>query len=165
MIIRITTLACLLLVGCSPYPRYRPGGPETPPVAQSAQGKYTTNDYIRLGDIIQSYLGRPYRGASKYAEGIDCSLFAREVLAKFDKIELPRTVKDQFKMGREISRKLLKYGDLVFFKTDRNHVSHVGIYVGYNEFAHASTSNGVIISGMRERYWADRFVGARRILN
>ena len=155
----------MFLVGCTSYPRYRNGGAETPPVVTPTDKKYTTNENLRLGSIIQAYLGKPYRGKSKYAAGVDCSLFAREVFDKFNGLELPRTVKDQYKAGKKVNRKHLVYGDLVFFNTERNKVSHVGIYVGYNEFAHASTSKGVIVSGLNEKYWAKRFVGARRVLD
>jgi cell wall-associated NlpC family hydrolase len=154
---------CLFALGCRPYPRYRPGGSETPPVMLPSEKKYTTDDYLWLGEVIQSYLGKPYTGRSKWAEGIDCSLFVRDVLARFNKTEMPRTVEDQATKGREINRKYMKLGDLVFFKTERNRVSHVGIYVGYDQFAHASSTQGVIISSLREKYWAERFAVARRV--
>lgn len=155
----------VFLVGCAPYPRYRNGGAETPPVVAPTDKGRTTDENLRLGAIIQAYLGRPYRGKSKYAVGVDCSLFASEVFNKFNGLELPRTVKEQYKTGSKVNRKHLEYGDLVFFNTERNKVSHVGIYVGYNEFAHASTSSGVIVSGLNEKYWSKRFVGARRVLD
>ena len=153
-----------ILQSCASYPRFRTGGAERPAEYVPDRSKYTTNDYIRLGLILQKFLGKPYSGASRYVRGVDCSLFAREVFKQFDDIELPRTVSDQFQTGREIPRTHLPYGDLVFFRTEGSKVSHVGIYVGYNQFIHASTSRGVIISGMNEKYWAERYVGARRIL-
>ncbi len=159
-----TLLALMLIAACTPHPRYRTGGEERPPVIDQSNAKYTTNDYIRLGQILQSYLGKPYRGRSQWEDGVDCSHFVRSVFKKFDKTQLPRTVAEQFKVGRSAHFNHLAYGDLVFYKTERNRVSHVGIYVGDNSFIHASTSRGVIISGMSEKYWAQRFAGARRIL-
>ena len=166
MLRRIIALSLLVgLVGCTPYPRYRQGGAERPPEApQAAMSGLTTNQNLRLGSVIQSYLGRPYKGKSKYEKGVDCSLFAREVFATYARMQLPRTVKEQFKSGRAVHRKHLRFGDLVFFRTERDRVSHVGIFVGNNEFAHASTSKGVIISGLKEPYWAKRYIGARRVL-
>lgn len=152
------------LLGCTPYPRFRTGGAERPPEYVQNQSKYTTDDHIKLGLILQKFLGKPYRGASRYVQGVDCSLFAREVFKQFDDIVLPRTVKEQYRTGREIPRTHLTYGDLVFFRTVGSKVSHVGIYIGYNQFIHASTSRGVIITGMNEKYWAERYVGAHRIL-
>lgn len=152
------------LVGCSSFPRYRTGGMERPKEVVQTDVRFTTNDYIRLGMILQGYLGKPYRGKSIFVRGVDCSLFAREVFKEFDEIKLPRTVREQYKMGREIPYRHLAFGDLVFFKTERNKVSHVGIYTGDNRFIHASTSRGVIISSMKEKYWAQRYAGGRRIL-
>ncbi len=152
------------LIGCTSYPRYRTGGAERLREAVHTDTKLTTNDYIRLGLILQDYLGKPYRGKSIFVRGVDCSLFAREVFKQFDEIELPRTVREQYKMGREISYRHLAFGDLVFFRTERNKVSHVGIYAGDGRFIHASTSRGVIISNMNEKYWAQRYDGGRRIL-
>lgn len=157
-------LALILVVGCTPNPRYRSGGEEKPQQTVERQGKYTTDDMLRLGAIMRGYLGQPYKGMSKYEAGVDCSHFVLTVFKKFDNIILPRMAADQFKEGKEIQYKNLSYGDLVFFKTEPRKISHVGIYVGDRRFIHASSSNGVIISGLGEKYWADRYAGARRIL-
>lgn len=161
----IPGLTLLLLGGCSPYPRYRKDPISTPrEVTSTNEGRFLTNDYIRLGLILQSHLGKPYSGRSKWEEGLDCSKFTAEVFETYNKTILPRTVAEQFKAGEQAPRRRLKFGDLVFFRTERSQVSHVGVYVDYNEFIHASTSHGVIISNLNEKYWAERFVGARRIL-
>ncbi|MEW6412160.1 MAG: C40 family peptidase [Candidatus Zixiibacteriota bacterium] len=162
-----TLLSLLLLVGCTANPRYRTGGEERlQQIEETLESKYTTNDYLRLGMILQDYLGKPYKGMSKYEEGVDCSHFTQSVFKKFDRtIELPRTAADQFKTGREIPYSLLYYGDLLFFRTEGRKISHVGIFVGDESFIHASSSNGVIISSLNEKYWAERFAGARRILD
>jgi len=158
-------VALLLLGGCTPYPRYRKDPIAKPhEVNTRADAKFLTNDYIRLGLILQSHLGKPYRGRSKWEDGLDCSKFTAEVFEKYNKTILPRTAADQFKVGEQAPRRRLKYGDLVFFRTERSKISHVGVYVGYNEFIHASTSRGVIISNLNEKYWAERYAGARRIL-
>jgi lipoprotein Spr len=166
MLIRLVTIGLLVaLVGCAPYPRYRQGGAERPPEATKAKkSDPTTDQNLQLGTVIRSYLGKPYKGKSKYEKGVDCSLFTRDIFANYCRMQLPRTVKEQFKSGRDVHRKHLRFGDLVFFRTERDRVSHVGIYVGSNEFAHASTSKGVIISGLKETYWAKRYTGARRVL-
>ncbi|MCK4632367.1 MAG: C40 family peptidase, partial [candidate division Zixibacteria bacterium] len=137
MLIRLITISLLVtLIGCAPYPRYRQGGAERPPEApQTKKSGLTTDQNLRLGKVIRSYLGKPYKGKSKYEKGVDCSLFTREVFADYRRLQLPRTVKEQFKSGREVHRKHLRFGDLVFFRTERDRVSHVGIYVGNNEFA------------------------------
>lgn len=157
-------IAFVLLAGCRPYPRYRADaeGQLTGQMRQNV--RYTTNDYIRLGSIMQSYLGKPYAGKSRYEEGVDCSAFTRAVFREFDGTLIPRTVSRQFQSGRHLSRSQVGYGDLVFFRSDRGEVSHVGISVGFDRFIHVSSSRGVIISSMSEKHWSRRFVGARRVL-
>ncbi len=159
-----TLALALLLSGCAVYPRYRTGGARQLPVVEKSRSGLTTNECLRLGMILQSHLGRPYRGRSPFLAGVDCSLFIREVFQSFNGTELPRTAHRQYQTGREIPYRRLAFGDLVFFRTQGNKVSHVGVHVGANRFIHASTSRGVIISGLHEKYWAERYAGARRIL-
>ena len=61
--------------------------------------------------------------------------------------------------------KHLQYGDLVFFHTRRGvYVGHVGIYLGDNLFAHASSRSGVTVSSLESDYYAARFLGGRRLM-
>jgi cell wall-associated NlpC family hydrolase len=153
-----------VLTGCTAYPRYRTGSAEMPAKARDRKVDFPTGNYVRLGLIIEEYLGKPYAGSSQYDPGVDCSRFTRDVFRSYNDMELPRTSADQFQTGKPIVRNLLRYGDLVFFRTVGNTISHVGIYVGNGEFAHASSSSGVIISSLDEKYWAQRYAGARRVL-
>jgi cell wall-associated NlpC family hydrolase len=164
---RLSIIAVMLiagLTGCNPYPRYNPEGPTTPEAPQDAITGITSSGFIRFGLILQRYLGRPYKGTSRYIEGLDCSQFTQLVYEQYDKTLLPRTTDKQFEVGVSVPRPRLSFGDLVFFKTTRERVGHVGIYIGYNEFIHASTSYGVIITNMDETYWARRYIGARRVM-
>lgn len=156
----------LLFVGCAAGPpRYKKGGQERPgDISNTIDQRLTTNDNIKLGQILQTYLGRPYKGRSKYDPGLDCSHFTQSVFKQFNGLRLPRTAAEQYQTGDQVHLRHLKYGDLVFFNTVGRDISHVGIYVGHRRFIHASTSRGVIISEMKEKYWADRYVGARRII-
>ena len=68
------------------------------------------------------------------------------------------------RIGAAIERQALRAGDLLFFITARQEVSHVGIYVGEDRFVHATRSGGdVRMSALSERYWSARYAGARRI--
>jgi len=174
--------ACLIIIlvvfsGCRPYPRYRTGEIKKADSEQAntsqkqghsafegGSGKTNSCNLIELGRIIQSYLGTPYKGKSAYKRGMDCSQFTMNVFDRFNKTKLPRTVKLQYKTGHAVSGSKLRFGDLVFFRTDGKSISHTGIYVGHNEFVHASTSSGVRISSIKNKYWKKRFVGGRRIL-
>lgn len=153
------------IIGCTPNSRFSNTSEEKQKNNSTQPLGLSTNQNIRLGTILQSYLGRPYAGKSKYEKGLDCSGFTSEVFKKYNNIKLPRTSRDQFEAGSQISRSSLKYGDLLFFRTEGNKISHVGIYLEKNKFIHASSSYGVIISSMLEKYWNKRYAGARRILN
>ena len=124
----------------------------------------STKRLIELGRIIQSYLGRPYKGKSSNTKGLDCSQFMQELFSKFNGTELPRTVKEQAKFGHSVNKGDIQYGDLVFFRIEGRKPAHVGVYVGFNEFVHSSTSSGIIISSLKNKYWKKRFLGGRRII-
>ncbi len=161
---KVILLFTIFVVGCSPYPRYRTDGPVQPHQPEVKPSKQSINPKIKFGRILQSYLGRPYKGRSKTDPGLDCSLFTSEVYKKYNKTRLPRTVANQFDTGKAIRKNKLRFGDLVFFKTDRKKVSHVGIYLGHDEFMHASSSSGIIITSMFNKYWSKRYIGARRVV-
>ncbi len=74
---------------------------------------------------------------------------------------IPRSTRLQVRSGRPVAKNQLHPGDLVFFQI-ASKGPHVGIYLGGAEFAHASTSKGVMISSLKEDYWRERFWTARR---
>ena len=113
--------------------------------------------------ISERFIGTPYQRAGTTPSGFDCSGYVRYVFNEAG-ISLPRTTGQQFNTGEPVSRNNLRKGDLVFFNTSGNGVSHSGIYVGNNRFIHASTSRGVIITNLDDpHYWGSRYIGARRV--
>jgi len=110
-------------------------------------------------------LGIRYRmGGTTPENGFDCSGFVGHVFKEGLGLILPRTAKEISQTGETIARDELKPGDLVFFNTMRRTFSHVGIYVGNNQFVHAPRAGGQVrIENMRDTYWAKRFNGARRV--
>jgi len=79
-------------------------------------------------------------------------------------VDLNRTAQEQFDNSQPIEMQDLKEGDLVFFQTSGRKISHVGIYLLNNKFAHASSSQGVGISDLNDPYWRSRYRGAGRVM-
>lgn len=117
-------------------------------------------------DIIKTaakYKGTPYKFGGTTPKAFDCSGYVQYVFAEH-KAKVPRLADAQCLEGIFVLKKDLKEGDLVFFTTYEQGASHVGIYAGAGKFWHASSSGGVMLSGLSEKYWRDHYYGARRIL-
>ena len=114
---------------------------------------------------IVNYLDSPYLYGGNTKSGIDCSAFTSNVFKKAIDLQLPRVASQQFIDGQEVpSFNQLTFGDLVFFNTSKSSFpGHVGIYLGNDLFAHASVSHGVTISNIKDKYYKEKYVGARRI--
>lgn len=107
--------------------------------------------------------GSRYRYGGTSRGGFDCSGFTQYVYKRMG-VNLPHSSSAQFGCGQPVARKDLKPGDLVFFGRGGRYVGHVGIYVGNNRFVHASNpSRGVVVDGLSEGYYANRYRGARRV--
>ncbi|MFC5542429.1 MAG: NlpC/P60 family protein [Bacilli bacterium] len=130
-------------------------------IGVSAAEAATVNE---LTSTAKQYIGAPYKyGGTNIQTGIDCSGYTRYIFSKFG-ISLKRSSREQFTQGTPVSKSDLKPGDLVFFNTSGSGVSHVGIYLGSNQFISATTSGGVEIDNINDRYyWGSRYVGARRV--
>lgn len=116
----------------------------------------------QMVQTAKKYIGTPYRYGGTTTSGIDCSAYT-QVVFKNSGESLPRTTGQQFQQGKSVAKSNLQTGDLVFFNTSGRGVSHVGIYIGSNNFIHASTSQGVMISSLNDPYyWKSRYVGAKR---
>jgi cell wall-associated NlpC family hydrolase len=117
----------------------------------------------------KTFEGTRYKYGGTTKKGMDCSGLVVTAFKKED-ILLPRTTSDLSKRGNWIDVKKVKEGDLLFFATKKNNrrVNHVGIVTssrpGHVEFIHASTSRGVMISNLAEKYWYLAYVQARRVL-
>lgn len=110
-------------------------------------------------------IGVPYRyGGSNPETGLDCSGLVRHVVAKAAGLKLPGDTKAISEFGAPIDQAQIQPGDLVFFNTLRRPYSHVGIYLGNQRFIHAPSTGGVVeIVNMTQRYWQQRYNGARRL--
>jgi cell wall-associated NlpC family hydrolase len=126
-------------------------------------GKWSSHDEMQLFvKVATGFIGAPYRFGGSSLKGIDCSSFVQKIYRIFD-VTLPRKASEQSKVGISITRENLTEGDLIFFHTKRS-LGHVGIYIGNNEFVHASSrSKGVRIDSLATPYYQKRFQRAVRV--
>jgi cell wall-associated NlpC family hydrolase len=140
--------------------------PESQPVSQSP---HSGLDFIREQIVNRafSFLGLPYRwGGTRPEEGFDCSGLTMAVYHLVG-LNLPHSSHSQYIGGNPVSRKDLKKGDLVFFRSSREgRISHVGIYTGNGDFVHAPGKNQSIrVDSLSDRYFQHRFAGARTYIS
>jgi cell wall-associated NlpC family hydrolase len=121
------------------------------------------NQIIRTAE---KYLGTPHCMGGTSKKCMDCSGLTYVSFA-MNNIAIPRRSQDQARYGKIILNPSdLKRGDLVFFTKSyksSDYITHVGIYLGNNNFIHASTSNGVIITPLQNPWWSARFVFGTRV--
>jgi cell wall-associated NlpC family hydrolase len=140
------------LIGCASTPEIKPQ------IQTQSQGP--------LLDYALSLQGIPYRyGKETPEEGFDCSGFVKHVYGKYG-IQLPRSARDMASVLPPISPDELHSGDLVFFNTNGNDYSHVGIFINDDRFIHAPSqrTGRVLVSSLNNNYWRKHFTGVRRPL-
>lgn len=156
----IIPVALAVLSGCAGDMDIKPE-----PVAQRPIHKHSST--TPAVDYALSLQGAPYNyGKASPEEGFDCSGFVKYVYEQ-NGVHLPRTVQEMAHVLAPVPNNNIHSGDLVFFNTSGNSVSHVGIYVNESNFVHApSTRAGkVMVSSLKNSYWRERFVDARRPQN
>lgn len=117
-----------------------------------------------LYHFVDDWYGTAYKWGGNDMDGIDCSGFSQKLYEDIYGIDLLRTVREQRKSCDRIrDEDEVVQGDLVFFRIRRFRVSHVGVYLANGYFVHASSSHGVVISNMNDKYWHRRFAGYGRI--
>ena len=124
---------------------------------------YSPNDNAALYEIVNDWLGVPYLYGGNDRDGIDCSAFVGVVYRQIYGINLHRTSNDMLRDVDLIGRSELREGDIVFFTNSKGKVSHVGIYLKDDLFAHSSTSNGVSVSNLEDSYWQKHFYKGGRV--
>jgi hypothetical protein len=126
-------------------------------------GVYDDLNKKKMDKSFDKYMGTPYKwGGTEPGKGVDCSGFTSGVY-RDQGIIIPRSSREQYNVGDEVSRDELQYGDLLFFDTFGRGVSHVGVYTDGNKMIHASSSEGVTEVPVNTNYWMKRYIGARRL--
>jgi len=170
-------LVALIASGCASsgaVPKPFPGAstPEPPRIAAPSPAGDAAVIVPPVPDVTPGTLalataldlrGIPYRNGGSDPNGFDCSGLVQWAFARNGRA-LPREAREQFLVGREIGRDEVQPGDLLFFDTGTNSVSHVGIALDAESFVHAPRSNGVVrVERFTSNYWSRRYVGARRV--
>jgi cell wall-associated NlpC family hydrolase len=125
-------------------------------------GRGNADGYALSGTAL-SLRGAPYKDGGMDPTGFDCSGFVRYVYEQHG-VAMPRQVREQFRVGKNVDRDRLEPGDLVFFSTVAPGASHVGIVIGGDQFVHAPSERGVVrVESLTQQYWASRFIGAKRV--
>ena len=162
-VIAISLLSLLLMTACkpSPHPRHPHYEIKKPKV------KYTPTKK-NLEKMVKKLKGSPYVWAEEGPNQFDCSGYTYYMYGSMG-IDLPRTAREQAKVGKYIKPSQLKYGDLIFFDTTKRRngkITHVGMYLGNGWFTHASTTkNEVVYSNLRTSpYYKKRLRICRRYL-
>ena len=169
-----SVLISFLMFGCSTVQNVEkqeetPNNKELKTFIDSGTGKDLETAKTSPTDIIKTaktYLGTPHCMGGHTKKCTDCSGFVMAVFAEHG-ISLPHNSQEQARFGKPIyDKSKLQTGDLVFFintyKTN-NYITHAGIYLGNNEFIHASSSNGVTITSLDNNWWQDKFVFGTRV--
>lgn len=131
--------------------------------SEKQEKKYTKMDKSILDDKInlllkaKKLLGKKYVYGAKVGDpqNFDCSSFVKELYKELG-INLPRVSRQQARIGKPISKANLQVGDLIFFNTLGNYISHVGMSIGGNKFVHASSKAGKIIVSDLTGFYLDK---------
>lgn len=129
----------------------------------SKKATIAKSNKAKLENQYRQYKGVRYKYGGTDKRGFDCSGFTQKVYNNAFNVQLPRTTKAIAKLGKKISKRKLRPGDLVFFRPTRRY-RHVGIFIGSNTFIHSSTSKGIIKSNLNNSYWKKKYRFAKRIL-
>lgn len=118
---------------------------------------------------LMGQIGKPYRwGGTSPRTGFDCSGLVYYAYKDLVKFRIPRTANEMYHLrdARSVNRGELQSGDLVFFRTrGRGTADHVGVYVGNGKFIQSPrTGRDIQITSLSEDYWANHYVGARRVM-
>ncbi len=151
-----------------PLPRPAPSAPVAPAAPAPAPAAAVTPELAQVWPGVNasanSYLGVPYVWGGTTHKGIDCSALTQNSYGE-NLVRLPRVSRQQWTTGAKVNG-ALREGDLVFFNTMGVGVSHVGLVIDprTRRFMHASSSRGVVIDDLGKKYYAQRYLGARRVV-
>ncbi|MEO0468387.1 MAG: C40 family peptidase [Bacteroidota bacterium] len=147
------------------------GEQKTEKAVKTAEKKPKVDPLTEILKTAHDLVGSPYRGGGRTPEGFDCSGFVGYVFAS-QNIQLPRSSKAMAKAGKEVGPGEWEAGDLLFFQGSNQSdpsIGHVGILYekkGDQIYMVHASNRGVVIDDIsRMRYYRDRYLMARRVID
>jgi lipoprotein Spr len=120
--------------------------------------------HFDLYNTIYEWIGTRYKYSGKKGKGgLDCSGFAKIVYKQVYHKELQGGSAAIYPKTYSLNKSELEVGDLVFFKIKKNRISHVGVYLGNNKFAHSAVKGGVRIDSLDTPYYKKTFYKGGRL--
>ncbi|WP_298516931.1 C40 family peptidase [uncultured Kordia sp.] len=141
----------------------------TSKTTQKTSGTKASTKATAIVKTAMKYKGTRYKFGGTTRKGMDCSGLTYIAFGAHE-VKLPRVSYQQATKGKRIKLSTVKKGDLLFFQTNKNRkrINHVGLVVSHKsgviKFIHSTSSKGVLISSLDERYWKNAFTEARRVL-
>lgn len=135
--------------------------------AQTMTAQESLEARSKMVSYSKQFVGVPYRYGGIDRDGMDCSGFIFTVARESIGVQLPRSTSAIYAAVRVIGDSEKEPGDLLFFKTVGGKISHVGLYMGNDQFIHSASdgpNTGVIISSLKESYWSRTYAGAGQFL-
>jgi len=130
---------------------------QRPALSESSLRKTLLRHYNR-------WEGTPYRFGGNSRYGVDCSGFVHIAFRDALGIQVPRSTELLSQIRNRVPKYALRAGDIVLFRTSRTNL-HTGIYIGNNQFIHASKSKGVVLSKIDSPYWQGVYFKSIRVTN
>lgn len=134
----------------------------TAQAASTSASVSATSKATKIINTGKKYMGVRYKFGAKTGNtsSFDCSSFTQYIFRQHG-VNIPRSSKQQSKVGKFVPKSQLKPGDLVFFYSP---IHHVGIYIGNGKVMHTYGKPGVTISSINSGWWKDHYTTARRVL-
>lgn len=142
-------IAVLLVTGCATAPTKRVTG-------------YSVSAGEKAADTAFTMVGRPYKYTGDTPAGFDCSGLVRYSYLTAG-MDVPHSTGALRNSTSSVGFKRARKGDLVFFVQEGKKYSHVGIYVGNDQFVHAPSTGGhVRKDNLADPYWKKHYLDTRR---
>lgn len=157
----IVLTATGLLVACGSTPQPQQPAKRAEPAREVSRSVRAVPVGERAAAVAIAQVGIPYRYGGNSTTGFDCSGLVQYSYARAGK-NVPRTTGQLWSAARTVERSDLRPGDLLFFSIDGK-MSHVGMYLGRNEFVHAPSSGRTVTTARLDSpYYSKAFLRAGR---